>query len=90
VPRPLDYSEGGYGDPLARGPSRVMLDVLEEWETEERSAAIYGVILSGSATDESLAVDAKATQARRLAMAPGRGQSPTLGRGHEHQGGLIL
>ena len=65
VLRTLDCSGGGYGDPLTRDPRLVMLDVLEGWETVERSTALYGVVLTGTVQDESLAVDAEATRACR-------------------------
>lgn len=64
--RGVDTGGGGYGDPLEREPDRVLEDVLESWETEERALEIYGVVLSGSAADESLAVDdARTAQTRR-------------------------
>jgi N-methylhydantoinase B len=72
VLRGRDSSGGGYGDPLTRDPSRVLNDVLEGWETREKARDVYGVIFSGEIEDESLAVDAQATQARRreLSAAP--------------------
>lgn len=66
--RTLDCSGGGYGDPLARDPSRVLFDVLEGWETAERSSVIYGVVLKGRIEDESLTVDEAGTQDRRSKM----------------------
>ncbi len=68
VLRTLDCSGGGYGNPLARDPRLVMLDVLEGWETAERSMATYGVVLTGNVQDDSLAVDAEATRLRRSAL----------------------
>ncbi len=47
----------------------MLRDVRERWETAERAHEIYGVVLSGSADDDTLAVDEAATQARRRAMA---------------------
>jgi N-methylhydantoinase B len=58
-------SGGGYGDPLERDPALVLHDVLELYETPERAREIYGVALTGSAEDETLAVDAAATAALR-------------------------
>jgi N-methylhydantoinase B len=69
--RTFDCSGGGYGDPLARDPRRVLRDVLEGWETAERAASVYGVVLTGSADDETLAVDADATRTRRHSLAAG-------------------
>jgi len=58
-------SGGGYGDPRTRDPSAVRDDVLEGWETPERAREIYGVCLTGNVDDESLAVDARATERLR-------------------------
>lgn len=69
--RGVDAGGGGYGDPLERDPARVLKDVLERWETPERALEIYGVVLSGSAADETLAVDAAATAAQRRQLAAG-------------------
>lgn len=66
--RGLDAGGGGYGDPLEREPARVCRDVLERWETAERARNLYGVVLTGSAEDDSLAVDAAATAALRASL----------------------
>ncbi len=66
--RGVDAGGGGYGSPLERDPARVLKDVLERWETVERARDVYGVVLSGSAEDDSLAVDAAATSARRAEL----------------------
>jgi N-methylhydantoinase B len=63
--RGRDCSGGGYGNPRERDPRRVLHDVLERWETPERAADIYGVVLTGSAEDDSLAIDIPATQRLR-------------------------
>lgn len=60
---------GGYGSPLKRDPRLVLRDVLERYETPERARDIYGVILTGSAEAETLAVDMAATEARRATLA---------------------
>ncbi|MEQ8493611.1 MAG: hydantoinase B/oxoprolinase family protein [Gammaproteobacteria bacterium] len=67
--RGVDAGGGGYGSPLERDPARVLKDVLERWETIERARDVYGVVLSGSADDDSLAVDTAATTARRAELA---------------------
>ena len=51
--------------PLQRDPQRVLRDVLERYETAERAHDVYGVVLTGAAADESLAVDRAATEKRR-------------------------
>jgi N-methylhydantoinase B len=67
----VDNGGGGYGDPLTRDPARVLHDVLERLETAERARDVYGVIFTGSAADDSLAVDAGATERRRAALRTG-------------------
>jgi N-methylhydantoinase B len=64
----LNAAGGGYGDPLAREPDRVLADVRRGWETIESAGTTYGVVLTGSVAAETLAVDATATAAARSAM----------------------
>ena len=59
---------GGYGQPLQRDPQRVLRDVLERYETADRARDIYGVVLTGSPEDDSLAIDQAATDARRAEL----------------------
>jgi N-methylhydantoinase B len=75
---------GGWGSPLARDPSLVVRDVI--WRKVSAQAALrsYGVVLTGSLDDDSLAYDADATAAERA----GRGldkvdqeQTPFFDRG---------
>ena len=66
--RGLDTAGGGYGDPLTRDPARVREDVLERYATPEHAFEVYGVVFTGHAEDESLAVDQTATVARRAAL----------------------
>lgn len=66
--RGVDSSGGGYGDPLDRDPERVLHDVLEFWETEERGHDVYGVVFTGSCDGHDLAVDLAATQTRRTEL----------------------
>lgn len=70
---------GGYGDPFERDPARVLHDVLEGWETMERARDVYGVVLTGSARDDTLAVDAPATERVRQGI---RGASMTREAAH--------
>ncbi|MEM7541870.1 MAG: hydantoinase B/oxoprolinase family protein [Pseudomonadota bacterium] len=60
-----DLSGGGYGDPLEREPEVVLEDVLEGYVTEEFARGSYGVVLTGTVDDETLAVDLVATNAKR-------------------------
>jgi len=66
--RGIDAGGGGYGDPLHRDPERVRRDVLERWETEDRAREVYGVVLTGRAEDETLAVDPAATESLRAEL----------------------
>jgi N-methylhydantoinase B len=66
--RGLDTAGGGYGDPLERGPARVLDDVLEGYVSPAHAGDVYGVIFTGTVEDETLAVDAQATAARRAAL----------------------
>ncbi|WP_198369166.1 hydantoinase B/oxoprolinase family protein [Roseomonas rosulenta] len=66
--RGRDSSGGGYGDPLTRDVARVLHDVLEGWESREKARDIYGVVFTGEIEDETLAVDAAATEAQRAML----------------------
>lgn len=63
--RGRDSAGGGYGDPLDREPERVLVDVLEGWETRQKAKDVYGVVFTGEIDDETLAIDAVATATRR-------------------------
>lgn len=57
-----DYGGGGgWGDPLERDPQAVLDDVLDEYVSVEGAARDYGVVLTGSLEDLTLAVDEDAT-----------------------------
>ncbi|WP_226576157.1 hydantoinase B/oxoprolinase family protein [Acuticoccus sediminis] len=56
---------GGYGNPLAREPERVLSDVLDGYITAEAALASYGVVLDSTGKS----VDEAATRARRDEMA---------------------
>jgi N-methylhydantoinase B len=61
-----DYGGGGgWGDPLDRDPAAVLDDVLDEYVSLEGAERDYGVVLTGSLEDLTLAVDEAATTARR-------------------------
>lgn len=63
-----DNGGGGYGNPLDRDPEMVREDVLERWVSPQAARDIYGVVLTGLAEDESLAVDPGATEKRRAEL----------------------
>jgi N-methylhydantoinase B len=69
---------GGWGDPLARDPARVALDVRQGKVTPGAARADYGVVLSGG--DEP-AVDGPATAALRERLAAERGAPAMFDRG---------
>ncbi len=66
--RAIDNGGGGYGLPLERDPARVLLDVYDGYESEQRARDVYGVVLAGSLEDESLSVDEGATELLRQRM----------------------
>jgi len=44
---------GGYGDPLARDPARVLEDVRDDYVSIEAARAQYGVVIAHDAVDEA-------------------------------------
>lgn len=56
---------GGWGDPLKRPAERVLDDVRDEYVSVEAAKRDYGVVLTGSLEDWTLAVDAAATEKLR-------------------------
>ncbi len=57
-----DYGGGGgWGNPLDRDPQAVLDDVLDEYVSVEGAERDYGVVLTGSLEDLTLAVDEEAT-----------------------------
>ena len=58
---------GGWGDPLERDPRQVLEDVLDEYVSVEGARRDYGVALTGSLEDLSLAVDEEETARLRAA-----------------------
>jgi N-methylhydantoinase B len=61
-----DYGGGGgWGDPLDRDPQAVLDDVLDEYVSVEGAERDYGVVLTGSLADLTLAVDVEATEKLR-------------------------
>src|SRR5438309_1085803 len=61
-----DYGGGGgWGDPLARDPQAVLDDVLDEYVSVAGAARDYGVVLTGSLEELTLAIDTAATERLR-------------------------
>ena len=54
---------GGWGDPLARDPDAVLDDVWDEYVSVGAARDEYGVVITGSLEDLTLAVDREATRA---------------------------
>jgi len=63
---------GGWGDPLKRPPEKVLDDVLDEYVSVEAAGRDYGVVLTGSLADLTLAIDHEATEQLRAAMRAAR------------------
>ena len=63
---------GGWGDPLARPAEKVLEDVLDEYVSVEGARREYGVVLTGSLEDLTLAVDRDATARLRAERRTGR------------------
>jgi N-methylhydantoinase B len=59
---------GGWGDPLARDPERVLSDVLDEYVSVDAARRGYGVVLTGRLEDLTLAIDREATMRLRSEM----------------------
>ncbi len=72
-----DYGGGGgWGDPLERDPQAVLDDVLDEYVSVEGAERDYGVVLTGSLEELTLAIDEQATEKlreRRRAASVGEG-----------------
>jgi len=64
---------GGWGDPLAREPEKVLEDVLDEYVSVEGARRDYAVALSGSLDDLSLAIDWDGTRELREEASWARG-----------------
>jgi N-methylhydantoinase B len=70
---------GGWGDPLAREPARVALDVVQAKVSRFAAEADYGVVLSGP--DDDPVVDDGATAELRRLLTADRGTPPMFDRG---------
>jgi len=73
---------GGYGDPLARDPRRVLEDVLDDYVSIESARRQYGVMITGTAPD--LTVDESATTELRRGLSADRSQTSTA----DQEGGV--
>jgi N-methylhydantoinase B len=64
-----DYGGGGgWGDPLERDPHAVLDDVLDEYVSVDGARRDYGVVLTGSLDELTLAVDHDATESVRTQL----------------------
>ena len=66
--RARDQGGGGYGSPLERETHRVLNDVAERYVTPETARDVYGVAVTGSVDDDTLAVHEAATASLRASM----------------------
>ena len=58
---------GGWGDPLLRDPQAVLDDVWDEYVSIEGARRDYGVVVTGTLDDMTLALDVDATERERAA-----------------------
>ena len=72
---------GGWGDPLARVPEAVAIDVLQGKVTAQGALDDYGVVLGPITGSEPPAVDTEATARRRAELTAERGPAPFFDRG---------
>jgi N-methylhydantoinase B len=63
---------GGYGDPLARDPEKVLAEVRNEMITTDYAAEVYGVVIRETRVDED------ATRARREELRRGKDEDAYL------------
>ncbi len=63
---------GGWGDPLDRDPRAVLDDVWDEYVSVGAARDEYGVVITGSVADMTLALDADATEQLRAEMRAAR------------------
>jgi N-methylhydantoinase B len=63
---------GGWGDPLDRDPAMVLEDVWDEYVSVDGARRDYGVVVTGSLADMTLALDEGATRALRDEMRKAR------------------
>jgi N-methylhydantoinase B len=72
-----DYGGGGgWGDPLDRDPHAVLDDVIDEYVSIDGAGRDYGVVLTGSLEELTLAVDHDATETLRAQRRAARGAPP--------------
>ena len=69
--RAVNNGGGGWGDPLERDPQAVLEDVIDEYVSVAGAERDYGVVLTGSLEELTLAVDLVATEATRAARRTG-------------------
>ena len=67
---------GGWGDALARDPAAVLDDVWDEYVSIDAARERYGVVITGSLEDLTLAVDEPATAALRASRHGATGRPP--------------
>ena len=70
VVRVVTTGGGGWGDPLARAPERVLRDVVQRKVSAQAARDAYGVVLAAREADGEMeyAIDAAATAALRAAL----------------------
>jgi N-methylhydantoinase B len=61
---------GGYGDPLARDPARVLADVLDDYVSVDAARGEYGVVIVDDHVDETATASERARRRRDAGEAP--------------------
>jgi N-methylhydantoinase B len=61
---------GGWGDPLDRDPQAVLDDVWDEYVSVDGAFRDYGVVVTGSLEDMTLALNREATKLERKQRSP--------------------
>jgi N-methylhydantoinase B len=56
---------GGWGDPLLRDPAKVLDEVLDEYVSVRSARDDFGVVLTGSLEELTLAIDEEGTTGLR-------------------------
>jgi N-methylhydantoinase B len=64
---------GGWGDPLLRDPAKVLDEVLDEYVSVRSARDDFGVVLTGSLEELTLAIDEEGTTGLRAQLRAGRG-----------------
>src|SRR5207247_5509779 len=74
---------GGYGDPLARDPARVLDDVLDDFIGIDAARSDYGVVITGTGIE--LRIDEEATRRLRASLKASSAAASVDPKGHRRE-----